>query len=150
MAVGNRCHIHAAVKEQLVIMSAFMRPREIGHVMGISKRTVNRVLSLSRRTGSVVQKPIQEGRPRALNALDIAVSPLSVVLIVALHILCQYLEGCIERTPDIYLIELQEELLEARGIDVSTATIRNTLCRRGFTRKRVSIWSLSQYDLILV
>jgi hypothetical protein len=37
MAVGNCCHIHAAVKEQLVIMSAFMRPCEIGHVTGISK-----------------------------------------------------------------------------------------------------------------
>lgn len=47
-----------------------------------------------------------------------------------------YLEGCIERTPDIYLIELKEELCEARGLDVATATIHRTL---GFTQKKVNM-----------
>ncbi|RPD55768.1 hypothetical protein L226DRAFT_443099, partial [Lentinus tigrinus ALCF2SS1-7] len=44
----------------------------------------------------------------------------------------------IERTPDIYLAELQEELEDARGIRVSCETIATALRHRGFTRKKVS------------
>ena len=73
MAVGNRRHISADVKYQLVAMSASLKPSEIQRLTGISKRTVNRVLNLHRRTGCVVKKPLQAGWPRILNALDIAV-----------------------------------------------------------------------------
>ncbi|KAF8957953.1 hypothetical protein BDZ97DRAFT_1630101, partial [Flammula alnicola] len=44
----------------------------------------------------------------------------------------------IERTPDIYISELRDQLLEARGIEASDATIIRTLKRRGFVRKKVS------------
>jgi hypothetical protein len=71
--VGNRRHITPSVKQQLVTMSAYILPCEISHVTQISKRTVNRVLWLQRRTGSVLQRPLQAGRPRTLNGLDIAV-----------------------------------------------------------------------------
>ena len=73
MAVGNRRHISTDVKYQLVAMSASLKPSEIQRLTGISKRTVNHVLNLHRRTGCVVKKPLQAGRPRILNALDIAV-----------------------------------------------------------------------------
>jgi transposase len=79
------------------------------------------VLRLKRLTGCVIKKPLQNGRPRALNALDIA-----------------YLEGLIERTPDLYLSELKAILEEMREVEVSQETIRRSLLRRGFTRKRVS------------
>jgi hypothetical protein len=74
MAAGNRRHISADVKESLVFMSASMTPLQIQYATGINKRTVNRVLCLWRGTGCVVRKPLQAGRPRILNALDIAVS----------------------------------------------------------------------------
>jgi len=74
MAIGNRRHINADVKCQLVAMSASLKPNEIQQHTGISKRTVNHVLNLHWRTGCVVKKPLQAGRPRILNALDIAVS----------------------------------------------------------------------------
>ncbi|KIK73261.1 hypothetical protein PAXRUDRAFT_607103, partial [Paxillus rubicundulus Ve08.2h10] len=47
-----------------------------------------------------------EGRPRKLNSLDLA-----------------FLEGCIEHTPDIYILELWQELEEACGITVHETTI---------------------------
>ncbi|KAF8957714.1 hypothetical protein BDZ97DRAFT_1669451 [Flammula alnicola] len=121
MPVGNRRHIPAAQKELLVTMSRNgMKPEEISRVTGTGFSTVKRVLRLHRTTGSVVKKPDIMGRPRLLNALDVA-----------------YLESCIERTPDIYISELQEELLEARGVEASDATIIRTLKRRGFVRKKV-------------
>ncbi|KAF8954278.1 hypothetical protein BDZ97DRAFT_1677231 [Flammula alnicola] len=113
MAIGNRRHISADVKRQLVYMSASLKPCEIAHITGISKRAINRLLELHRRTGCVVKKPLQSGRPRMLNALDIA-----------------YLEGLIERSPDLYLSELQAALLEARGVDASEETIRRSLLHR--------------------
>ncbi|KAF8888259.1 hypothetical protein BD779DRAFT_1440056 [Infundibulicybe gibba] len=131
MAVGNRQHISQAVKEQLVTMSAYMTPREIQGVTDISKRTVNRVISLATRTGSVVKRSLRVGRLRILNALDIA-----------------YLEGCIERTPDIFLSELRDELQRARDVHVSEQTIRHTLLRRGFTRKWVCTTNLGSSLLL--
>ncbi|KAF8203434.1 hypothetical protein K438DRAFT_1476005, partial [Mycena galopus ATCC 62051] len=44
----------------------------------------------------------------------------------------------IERTPDIYLVEMQMELLDVCDVDVSIYTIWRALKRRGFTRKQVS------------
>jgi hypothetical protein len=74
MAMGNRQHINADVKHQLVAMSASLKLSEIQHLTGISKHMVNHVLNLHPCTGCVVKKPLQAGRPRILNALDIAVS----------------------------------------------------------------------------
>jgi hypothetical protein len=56
-------------------MSAHMKSSDIARVTHSSHRTVNRVLRLSRLTGSVVQRPLQAaGRPRLLTALNAAVS----------------------------------------------------------------------------
>jgi hypothetical protein len=51
----------------------------------------------------------------------------------------QFLEGCIEKQPDILLEELQTRLREVCEVDVSLNTIKETLRRRGFTRKLVSV-----------
>jgi len=74
MALGNRRHISVDVKWQLLAMSASMTPLEIEKATGIRKRTVNRVLEMFRMTGCVVKKPLQTGRPRILNGLDVSVS----------------------------------------------------------------------------
>ncbi|KAJ8582873.1 hypothetical protein M405DRAFT_692426, partial [Rhizopogon salebrosus TDB-379] len=107
---GNRRHIPEPMKQQWVTMSAHMKSSDIARVTHSSHRTVNRALRLSRLTGSVVQRPLQAGRPRLLTALDVA-----------------YLDACVERTPDIFLLELQHELREARDVDVSLTTIDRTL-----------------------
>lgn len=70
---GNRRHIPEAVKEQWVRMSTHMSSREIAKVTGASQRTINRVLRLSRLTGSVVKTPLESGCPRSLTVYDVHV-----------------------------------------------------------------------------
>ncbi|KAF9524149.1 hypothetical protein CPB83DRAFT_636025 [Crepidotus variabilis] len=67
-------------------------------------------------TGSVVKIPLQPGRPRILNALNLA-----------------SLESLIKRTADLSVRELQDELEEARGGVVSewTITVTESLRSRG-------------------
>jgi hypothetical protein len=49
----------------------------------------------------------------------------------------QFLQGSIRQTPDAYLDELKDTLLQRTGQDVSLATIWRTLTRSGFTMKKV-------------
>ena len=71
---GNRCHISTETKHLFVTMSAKLKALDIERLTGHKKRTINRVLKLHRETGCVVKEPLQCGRPRILNSLDIAVS----------------------------------------------------------------------------
>lgn len=73
MPYGNRRHIPQAAKEQIVTMSAHMRPSQISRATGISTRTIRRTMELWWKTGAVQKNSIQQGRPRKLTALDIAV-----------------------------------------------------------------------------
>ncbi|KIK77083.1 hypothetical protein PAXRUDRAFT_779145 [Paxillus rubicundulus Ve08.2h10] len=50
----------------------------------------------------------------------------------------QFLLGTIQKTPDLYLDELQEMLETSCGVDVSCAIIWRTLCRAGFTMKKIT------------
>jgi hypothetical protein len=72
-AYGNRRHINTSVKETMVVMSAYLKPSNIAQILAVSPRTVQRVLLLSRHTGSVVRRPLRCGRNRALNGLDVVV-----------------------------------------------------------------------------
>ena len=92
---------------------------DIARVTHSNHHTINRALRLSRLTGSVVQKPLQAGCPRQLTPHDIKVSLMCYCKSTTL--LSQYLEACVERTPDIYMHELQHALREARNVDVSLA-----------------------------
>ncbi|KAJ8597475.1 hypothetical protein M405DRAFT_708081, partial [Rhizopogon salebrosus TDB-379] len=48
------------------------------------------------------------------------------------------LDSCIERQPDIFLTEMQDQLREICGVDISIfSTISSTIRRRGFTRKKI-------------
>ncbi|KZP22976.1 hypothetical protein FIBSPDRAFT_667424, partial [Athelia psychrophila] len=116
----NRRHIERSVKESIIVLSTHLKQSHISRMLNVSTRTIRRLVLLSRRTGSIVAEPLRRGRLRVLNALDVA-----------------YLESIVDRTPDIYLEELQVELEEGRGIHVSTETVRMTLKRAGYTRKKV-------------
>jgi transposase len=71
---GNRKYIHPAQKELIVSMASFMSSADIAHVTHISQRTVQRVVSLWKRTGEVERKPLVRGRPREPSSGDVAVS----------------------------------------------------------------------------
>ncbi|THU97004.1 hypothetical protein K435DRAFT_663384 [Dendrothele bispora CBS 962.96] len=120
MAYGNRRFIHRSIKERMYTASIHRKSSHVARMFSVSHRTVNRVKRLVLQTGSVVRIPARNGRPRLLNSLDLL-----------------YLEGCIELQPDMYLDELQESLLQARGVDVSAPTIYRALLKRGFRYKQV-------------
>ncbi|KIJ58592.1 hypothetical protein HYDPIDRAFT_95132 [Hydnomerulius pinastri MD-312] len=120
---GRRRHIPNNVKKMVVQMDQLDEPlsrAEIRHLTGVAESTQRRILSLHSRTGEVAIKAVPSGRKRILNAMDAA-----------------FLEGCIERNPDLTLLELQKALQEVCGARGSMATISRTLRRRGFTRKKV-------------
>ncbi|KAJ8597102.1 hypothetical protein M405DRAFT_703078, partial [Rhizopogon salebrosus TDB-379] len=73
-----------------------------------------------RETGEVVRTPVCASRPRI--SLDANMS---------------YLESCIERQPDILLTEMQNQLREICGVDISISMIPGTIRRPGFTRKAI-------------
>ncbi|KAJ7757647.1 Homeodomain-like protein [Mycena metata] len=60
------------------------------------------------------------GRPRLLKTADV-----------------DFLVGLVQRTPDIYLREMQQELSEVCDVDASLLAIWRALRGRGYTRKRV-------------
>ncbi|KAF8124154.1 hypothetical protein EV363DRAFT_1178608 [Boletus edulis] len=99
----------------LVTMSAHMKPGEIYRVTGISARTVRGIMELWRMMGAVQQSLYFTWWPEDHSRHN------------------QFLKGCIERTPDLYLSELKQELEpeEACRISVSDATIARH-CVKGF------------------
>jgi hypothetical protein len=103
--VGNRQHIPEPMKQQWITMSAHMSSSDIVCVTHLSHYTVDCALRLSHLTGSVVQRPLQAGHPHLLMALNAAVSH-TVVHVTLLTSSSQYLEACVECTPDILLLEL--------------------------------------------
>jgi len=117
---GNRRHIPTEQKWLFITMSAHLKPKEIAAVTEYSVDAVRRTLRIWRKTGDVVCRPLQAGRPRVLSPLDIA-----------------YLESLIERTPDIYGSELKSALSQSRGVEVDESTITRSLHRRGYTRKKI-------------
>ncbi|KAI0691759.1 hypothetical protein BC835DRAFT_1278930 [Cytidiella melzeri] len=119
---GNRRHIPPEHKELVITMAATLSVRSIAHATGISERTVRRILQTWRETGEVCQRPYVDGRPRLLSMFNFLV-----------------LESLISRTPDIYLAELRDALLNIRGIDVCEQTIANALLRRRYSRKKVRL-----------
>lgn len=50
--------------------------------------------------------------------------------------------------PGIYLAEIQKELFQATGIDVSVSTICRTLQKNGFTRQKIAVTALQRNELL--
>jgi transposase len=124
---GNRRSIAPEVKQLVLRMASQteMSQREIRTLTGVSERAQRRLKKLFDRTGEVARRAFPAGRPRLLTSID-----------------AMFLEGCIERQPDIYLSELRHALLTTRNVSVRKDVISRTLYRRGFTRKKVSACSL--------
>ncbi|KAJ3928437.1 MAG: hypothetical protein NXY57DRAFT_902023 [Lentinula lateritia] len=59
---------------------------------------------------------------------------------------CQHLVSLIEHSPDLYLDELQIELLMQYGIEVSIPTICRTLQRLGYSSKKLSKQAAERLD----
>ncbi|KAF8601489.1 hypothetical protein BDV93DRAFT_445627 [Ceratobasidium sp. AG-I] len=115
---------HISKEEKRLIVRMHARGASVQHLhdlTGVSIRAIQRAVQTQRETGDVVRTAPIIGRPRSLSGTDMA-----------------FLEACIERQPDLYLEELRELLDTTLGVQVSLDTIRRSLLRRGWTRKKVT------------
>jgi transposase len=107
--------------------------KEISRLLGIHKTLIYDTLEYYRLYGKTRNpennKPA--GRPRILNHIDI-----------------RFIKATIAHRRCIYLDELQQELLEQRGVHVSIATISRTLNHLLISHKRVSIRALERNDIM--
>jgi transposase len=103
---------------------------EVHQFTGISKRSVKHLRSTHRKTGAVSRKAITTGRPRTLTSMH-----------------RQFLCDCIERQPDSVLAELQTELREVCGVEVSIQTVSRSLQREGYTMKMITRPALERNEL---
>ena len=118
-------YISNEVKEMALSMSLQgLRDSEIHEYTGISVRSLKRLRKTHRQIGEVSKKPAIPGRPRNLSSMQ-----------------TQFLCDCVERTPDMALLELQTELKEVCGVDTSVQTVARSLQREGYTMKTVHIFS---------
>ena len=125
-------------KELVISMSLQGLPAsKIHEYTGMSVCSIRRFRSTFHRTGSIVSPPsITVGRPRILTAIQVKVS-MHYPVVLDVVSLSQFLRDCVERQPDIALMELQMELREACHIEMSLPTIMRSLKREGYTMKTV-------------
>ncbi|KAH9022201.1 hypothetical protein EDB85DRAFT_2151882 [Lactarius pseudohatsudake] len=95
------------IKDLAISMSLQgLRDSEIRELTGISVRSLKRFQQTHRETGGVPSPPpINNGRPRTLTAIQV-----------------KFLRDSVDRQPDVSLVELQAELREACGTEVSLST----------------------------
>ena len=96
--------------------------KELARRLMVGEASVNRWVSLERRTGSVTPSPM--GGWNRERKVDEAGESL--------------LRDLIDNNPDCTLRELCVEYRVARAVDVSTQTMSDTVRRLGYTRKRGS------------
>ena len=125
-----RCHIPKAMKDMALHMmnDEALTDKLIHCYTGISMCSLKRLRQTYRETGDSVRTPVCNGRPHILDSLETAVSstlPFQPYVL----IMKQFLEGCIERQPDVFLLKLQDLLREVCGTHTSIITISRTLQR---------------------
>ncbi|KAF8890355.1 hypothetical protein BD779DRAFT_1406320, partial [Infundibulicybe gibba] len=91
-----RRHISRECKKIALNMSLDQNvsDRDIRQLIGISERSMQCLRQTYAEIGEVERIPVNPGRPRTLDSLDAC-----------------FLEACVERQPDMLLVELQEQLL---------------------------------------
>jgi transposase len=95
--------------------------REAARHFGVSPSFAVKLEALRRETGSL--KPAKQGRPRGNGKLE----PHKAFMIAR-----------VKQKPDITMPELAAELLAARGVEASPASLSRVLCNAGFTYKKTA------------
>ncbi|KAJ7661104.1 hypothetical protein B0H17DRAFT_953832 [Mycena rosella] len=126
-------------KKKLVIHLYHNRGRkqaDIARDLNISLSSVEKILGRYRRDTQGLHAPPTlrvRGRPRILKTANV-----------------DFIVGLVERTPDIYLYEIQAELEELCDVEASLVSIWRALRRRGYTRKRVCGQTQFIHSLFLI
>lgn len=103
---------------------------EVAQNLSVDRSTVYRTVDLFRRTGSVTKKAYDSSNiPRKLT---------DVVKIILIQLI-------LER-PGIYLRELQTEIKEITGLDISEGSICNFFRAQGFSRQKMQLVAKQRCD----
>lgn len=109
-----------------------MPPVEVAALAGCCVRSVYNVLQLYNRFGATSNPYARlRGRHRTLTTADV-----------------NYLHSLLLANPTLYLDELQQQLLDARGVNVSLATISRTLHRLHLSHKNTASPALEQNEML--
>jgi transposase len=123
-------HISDELKAMALSMSLQGIPDlEIHKLTGISTRSLKQLRSTHRRTGEVSCKPLVPGQPCNLMSMQV-------------NFLC----NCVKWQPNMTLMELQTELRDICGVEMSVTMVMRSLHWEGFTTKtmRPFLFLLSQ------
>ncbi|THU95385.1 hypothetical protein K435DRAFT_666464, partial [Dendrothele bispora CBS 962.96] len=94
---------------------------EISVTLAMPLRVVQRVLGTWKEIDDVCRERKGRGRRRVLSTHNM-----------------QFLIAIVDRNPDIYLDEIQDEIWTQHGVDVSIKTIHNSLKRLGYSSKKLT------------
>lgn len=142
-------YISEAVKEQLVVLSGYLKSSEITCIIHISKQTVSRPCPSTQTRDSICHLYPTRGWPWLLNGLDIAVRFIYLTTICNSKSIwmLKYIENLIEQTCNIFMSELQFELQEARGVHAPSQRIWEAL-KKWYFPENVWVW-VHSWDLLL-
>jgi transposase len=148
-------HVHPKVKEMIVQLCFWLEPEDIACYLDLHPRTVERVWSRYKRTGTVepeIQPETTVGRPPTLDWTHRLVSSPNQPKLISRMTqipLSQYLQRFLHRQPATQRKELQDRLLEKFGIWVSLPTISRVLNRDGVIYKKV-FHPLTTFHCVLI
>ncbi|KAF9234994.1 hypothetical protein BU15DRAFT_65215 [Melanogaster broomeanus] len=120
------CQTRPEIQWAIVRFSSFIDDERIAMCLNLSTRTVQRVLAHYRSYGTIPNSSrnvVEEDGTENGHLRDVD---------------AEFLLGTIEKSPDLYLDELQEMLATSCGVYVSRATVWRTLRKAGFTMKKMS------------
>jgi transposase len=120
----------------IVRLSPSMSAEEVAMYTDVGVRTVKKILSHFAQTGEVISRnPAKLHLHRALTDYDIEVS--TTISPVSLSITSiQHMFAALDKTPDLYLEEMRQDLFQRCGVLLDTSTIWRTLIKGGYTMKR--------------
>lgn len=128
------------LKYTVLALGDFHSVSEIEALTGVSRRQIYRIRENWETTGYVEPEHAgrKTGRPRFLTKDEEMVSSLPCLQRVLTGVFeHQYVVECVQRTPDIYLEDLQLQIVADLGIKISRKLIWETLRRNGLTMKKV-------------
>jgi transposase len=134
-------HISSDVKEVALSMCLQgLSDSAIRQYTGIGRRSMTRFRTAYHNNALPSLLPLEFGRPRMLNAIQVKVCLL--FFHPGSHLTgTQYLCDVVARQPDMSLAELKAEIFEIYTVDVSMQTVWRCLQREGYTMKIVSFHS---------
>ena len=138
--------ISTDLKYTILALGGLHSVPEIAALTAVSRRQIHRIRKNWETTGCVEPDRARKrtGRPRFLTPDEEAVSSFFLYHRAAFdETWIQYVIACVERTPDIYLEDVQSQLVVDLGLMVSRKLIWKTLQRNGLTMKKVNDHQLS-------